>query len=184
MGDITVLLQRAGGGERQASNALFEILYPQLRAVARARLGGHVRNAVLDTTVLVHECYLKLLAGQRLKPQDRNHFLAYAARVMRSVIVDTVRASQRERRGGGVLHITLDTALGDATAAGEDEVLDVDASLTQLAALDERLAQVVAMRYFCGMKEAEIAAALGITDRTVRRDWEKARLLLADALRR
>lgn len=184
MGDITQLLERARQGERDALDAIFETLYPELRRIAQARLAGHVRDTVMQTTVLVHECYLKLLAAGRLTPVDRAHFLAYAAQAMRSVIVDTVRAARRERRGGDALHVTLATEIGERVAAAEDEILDVDAALAELASLEPRLARVVEMRYFAGMKEAEIAQALGVTDRTVRRDWEKARLLLAAALRR
>jgi RNA polymerase sigma factor (TIGR02999 family) len=184
MGDITQLLEKARQGERGALDAVFQALYPELRRIAHGRLAGHVRDTVMQTTVLVHECYLKLLAAERLRPADRTHFLAYAAHTMRSVIVDTVRASRRERRGGDALHVTLATEVGDQVAVAEDEILDVDAALEQLARLEPRLARVVEMRYFAGMKEAEIAEALGVTDRTVRRDWEKARLLLAAALKR
>jgi RNA polymerase sigma factor (TIGR02999 family) len=184
MGEITALLFRAREGERSAFDELFARLYPELHRIAHARLAGGGRDSAMNTTVLVHECYLKLLAARQLTPEDRTHFLAYSARVMRSVIVDAVRAARRERRGGNVLHVTLNTALSDGMAMAEDEILDVDAALTELARLDERLARVVEMRYFCGLKEAEIASALGVTDRTVRRDWEKARLLLAAALRR
>jgi RNA polymerase sigma factor (TIGR02999 family) len=101
---------------------------------------------------------------------------------MRSVIVDMARARQSERRGGDADHFTLNTSLGDATKQGEDEVLRVHEALEELGALDPRLAQVVEMRYFAGLTELEIGEALGVTDRTVRRDWEKARLLLAKAL--
>ncbi len=184
MGDITQLLQRARDGERAALDAVFEALYPELRRIAHARLGGHDRGPAMQTTVLVHECYLKLLAGQRLAPADRAHFLGYAAHAMRSVIVDTVRAARSDRRGGGAVHVTLATEIGDGLAAAEDEILDIDAALADLARLEPRLARVVEMRYFAGMKDAEIAEALGVTDRTVRRDWEKARLLLAAALGR
>jgi len=184
MGDITMLLARARAGEQEALDGVFSALYPELRRIARARLGGHVRRGEVQTTVLVHECYLKVLAAERLTPADRAHFLAYAARVMRSVIVDTVRAARRERRGGDALHVTLATEIGEQLAVAEDEILDIDAALDELARLEPRLAQVVTMRYFAGMKDAEIADALGVTDRTVRRDWEKARLLLAAALRR
>ncbi len=184
MGDITTLLARAREGDRAALDTVFESLYPELRRIARARLAGHSRDAAMQTTVLVHECYLKLLAAERLTPSDRLHFLAYAARAMRSVIVDTVRAARAERRGGDALHVTLGTEVGDKVAVAQDEILDIDAALLDLERLEPRLAQVVDMRYFAGMKEAEIAAALGVTDRTVRRDWEKARLLLAAALRR
>ncbi len=183
MGDITQLIERARGGERAAFDSLFEALYPELRRIAHARLGRNVRDTLQDTTVLVHECYLKLANAQRLTPGDRVHFLSYAAHVMRSLIVDAARARQAERRGGDAVHVTLDSAVGDSVAAAEDEIVDVHEALAQLAQLDERLARVVEMRYFGGMKETEIAAALGITDRTVRRDWEKARLLLAAALR-
>jgi RNA polymerase sigma factor (TIGR02999 family) len=100
------------------------------------------------------------------------------------VIVDTVRAARSERRGGGAVHVTLATELGEQLAPAEEEILDVDAALVELARLEPRLAQVVEMRYFAGMKETEIAIVLGVTDRTVRRDWEKARILLAAALRR
>ncbi|MBI5716852.1 MAG: hypothetical protein HZC37_04100 [Burkholderiales bacterium] len=103
---------------------------------------------------------------------------------MRSIIVDAARASRSQRRGGDAAHVTLDTGVAESVAAGEEEILDVHAALERLAAMDERLARVVEMRYFGGMKETEIAEALGLTERTVRRDWEKARLLLAGELKR
>ncbi len=184
MGDITDLLQQARDGERGALDRIVAQLYPELRRIAHARLAGHVRSPLLQTTVLVHECYLKLLAVDRLAPQDRSHFLAYAAQVMRSVIVDMARAAQRQRRGGGAEHVPLDTSVGDAVAQPQDEVLGIDAALTELARLDARLATVVEMRFFAGMKEAEIAQALGLSERTVRRDWEKSRILLADLMQR
>lgn len=183
MGDITILLARARAGDRPAFDALFEQLYPELRRLAHGRLAGHQRGTVMETTVLLHECYLRFLDGDSLKPADRAHFMAYAAHVMRSVVVDAVRAAGRERRGGGADHVTMDTAIADVLAQPHEELLDIDRALDGLARLEPRLAQVVEMRYFAGMKEADIAAALGVTDRTVRRDWEKARLLLAHALR-
>ena len=183
MGDMTVLLARARGGDRPAFDALFERLYPELRRLAHARLARHKRGAGMETAVLLNECYLRFLDAGSLTPTDRAHFVAYAAHVMRSIVVDSVRAAQRERRGGGAEHVTLDTAIADSLAQPCDEVLDVDRALGELARLEPRLAQVVEMRYFAGMTEAEIALALGVTDRTVRRDWEKARLLLAHALK-
>ena len=102
---------------------------------------------------------------------------------MRSIIVDMARARRTERRGGDAVHVTLDTGSGGDVAQPEDEILDLNAALIELARLDERLVRVVEMRYFGGMKDEEIAQTLGLTDRTVRRDWEKARLLLAAALR-
>jgi len=153
-----------------------------LRKLARARLRAGGRNAVLDTTALVHESYLRLAEGQRMQLHDRLHFLRYAGRAMRSVIVDFARRQQADRRGGGALHVSANSEIPDFMAAGEEQILRVDEALEQLAKLDQRLAQVVEMRYFGGMTESEIAQALGIAERTVRRDWEKARLLLAQAL--
>jgi RNA polymerase sigma factor (TIGR02999 family) len=101
---------------------------------------------------------------------------------MRSVVVDLVRARLAERRGGGAAHVTLNTAIGDGAPAAEAEILRVHEALEELATLNERMAQVVEMRYFAGLTEPEIADALGVTERTVRRDWEKARVLLAEAL--
>lgn len=183
MGDVTQLIARAREGDREAFDSLFELLYPELRRIAHGRLARNVRDTLMDTTALVHECYVKFAHAQRLTPGDRSHFLSYAATVMRSIIVDAARASLAERRGGGAAHVTLNTEIGDAVAAPEDEILDVHDALGQLAQLDTRLAKVVEMRYFGGMNDAEIADVLGLTDRTVRRDWEKARLLLANALR-
>lgn len=184
MGDITVLLAKARAGDQRAFDDLFDALYPELRRIAHARLAPHQRNTLLDTTILVHECYLKFSAAEKLTPKDRVHFLAYGAQVMRSIIVDLARARSAERRGGDAAHVTLGTDVGDHMATrGEAEILDVHEALQALSKLDERLARVVEMRYFGGMKETEIAEALGVTERTVRRDWEKARLLLASALR-
>lgn len=183
MGQITALIARAQRGEREAFDALFEALYPDLKRLARARLARHQRGTLMETTALLHECYLRFLAAGSLTAGDRAHFIGYAAHVMRSIIVDGVRASLRERRGGDAEHVPLDTGIAEALALPEDEVLDVDRALRDLAQLEPRLAQVVEMRYFGGMKETEIAQALGVTERTVRRDWEKARLLLAHALK-
>lgn len=183
MNELRTLLEKVRDGERDALDALFDALYPELKRLAHARLAGHRRGTLMETTALLHECYLRFLETGRVAATDRAHFVGYAARVMRSVVVDAVRASQRQRRGGDVQHVTLDTALVEALALPEEEILDVDRALADLAALEPRLARVVEMRYFAGLKETEIAAALGVTERTVRRDWEKARLLLAHALR-
>lgn len=183
MGEITTLLARARLGDRPAFDALFQRLYPELSRLARMRLAGHQRGTGMETTVLLHECYLRFVQAGSLAPADRAHFIAYASHVMRSIIVDAVRASRRERRGGDAEHVPLDTALADALAQPHEELLDIDEALDALARLEPRLAQVVEMRYFVGLPDAEIAEVLGVTDRTVRRDWEKARLLLAQALK-
>ena len=183
MGDITVLLRSARDGDALALSSLFQALYPDLRRIAQRRLARDERGTLLDTTALVHECYLKFANAQRLAPEDRGHFLAYAATAMRSIVVDFARARRAMRRGGGMPSETLDSAVIESVANGEDEVLAVHEALEELAVLDARMARVVEMRYFGGLADAEIAEALGIGLRTVRRDWEKARLLLAATLR-
>lgn len=183
MADITQWIAAAREGDRGALDKLFGVLYGDLRRIAHARLAHNVRNTLLDTTALVHECYARFVAQQRLNVDDRAHFLAYSARVMRSIIVDMARAGLAERRGGGVEHVPLDTASGAQARLPEEEIFDVDAALAELARLDPRLASVVEMRYFGGMSDVEIGDALGLTDRTVRRDWEKARALLSMTLR-
>lgn len=183
MGEVTLLIAQAREGDRAAFDRIFELTYPELRSIAHRRLAGHARIGAFDTTALVHECYLKFVQRQQLVPADRAHFLAYSATIMRSIIVDAARSAQGERRGGGVAHVTLDTHVGESVSASAEQILDVDEALKQLAQVDARLASVVEMRYFAGMTDLEIAENLGLTDRTVRRDWEKARLLLAHALR-
>ena len=183
MGDITELLRQARTGDQVALDALFAELHPELRRLAHARLAGGGRHTMLETSVLINECYLKLAGAGRLAINDRAHFLAYASRAMRSIIVDFARGRLRERRGGDAPHVTLNTEVAQGLPAGDEQILSIHESLQALAAREPRLAQVVEMRYFGGMNEEEIAAALDVTDRTVRRDWEKARLLLADALR-
>lgn len=183
MGDITQLLTRAREGDKPALDAIFERLHPELRQIAHRRLSHHRRDGQVDTTALVNECYLKLVQRDQLTPADRAHFLAYAATVMRSIIVDAARAALAERRGGDARAVTLDTALLASIPNPVDEIVDVHAALEELRQVDERLVRVVEMRFFAGLADAEIAQALGVTDRTVRRDWAKARLLLAHALR-
>ncbi len=180
---ITVLLERLRAGDAAARDELFTVAYDNLRTMARARLRDGGRNTSLDTTSLVHEAYLKFIRGGDLRAEDRHGFFAYASRVMRSIIVDSVRERQAQRRGGDVDFFTLTTRVGDGVAAGEDAILRVHEALLALEAVDPRLAQGVEMRYFGGFTEQEIADVLGVTERTVRRDWDKARLILAAALK-
>ncbi len=186
MGDVTQLLGRARSGDADALDAVFQVMYPELRKVAHQRLAPHRQKGLLQTTALVNECYLRFREAGRVAPEDRNHFMAYGSQVMRNIIVDLARRRLAVRRGGEQRDLTLDTDLGDGAMGDglpEQEVLDIHDALEHLARLDERLAKVVEMRYFGGMDDAEIGAALGMTDRTVRRDWDKARVLLARVLK-
>ena len=182
MSDITALLASAGAGDRDAAASAFTLLYDELKRLAQAKLRRHQTITMLDTTSLVHESFIKLIGNRALTIEDRRHFFTYAARVMRSVIVDFARARLAERRGGGAQMMTLDTAMQDQLAAPDTDVLRVNEALEVLAQAEPRLAQVVELRYFGGLTEVEVAEALGLTERTIRRDWQKAKLLLATAL--
>lgn len=183
MAEISELIARVNAGEDGARDALFEAAYGELRKLARSRLHDGGRNTYLDTTALVHETYLRYIRGGQLRSEDRRAFFAYAGQVMRSVIVDAVRERQALRRGGDLVRLTLSTHVAEELPAEEDEILDIDEALNTLAQAEPRLAQVVEMRYFGGYSETEIAETLGVTDRTVRRDWDKARLLLKAMLK-
>lgn len=183
MTDLTQLIRQAHDGDAAARDRLFAAAYPELRRMAHCRLRDGGRSTVLDTTALVHESYLKFLNGGQLRAEDRRAFFAYASSVMRSVIIDTVRERLAERRGGGAAELTLSTRLLEESGGADDEdVLRVHEALDVLGQAEPRLAQVVEMRYFGGYTEAEVAEALDLTERTVRRDWDKARLLLSAML--
>jgi len=180
--DVTTLLPLARAGDAGAVARLYELLYQDLRRVARARLRVQKPVTLLDTTALVHESYIRLVGTGQLALADRNHLLAYAARAMRSIIIDFIRRKQTDRHGGQEAHVTLDTEVAESLPHCEDEVIRVSEALDELMQIDARAVHVVEMRYFAGMTEPEIAQALGITERTVRRDWQKAKLLLQAAL--
>lgn len=182
---LTQLIHRAQEGDRAAADALYATAYADLRRLARARLRAGRRHTLLDTCSLVHESYVRFVKANQLRLEDRVHFMRWAAQVMRSVIVDFARRRVAARRGGGVTHAPFDVELAAAASreeAGEEEILSVHEALDRIAAVDPRMTQVVEMRYFAGLTEPEIAQALGVTERTVRRDWHKARLLLREAL--
>jgi RNA polymerase sigma factor (TIGR02999 family) len=163
-------------------DALFDELYTQLRRIAHAKLRRLGNPASLNTTALVHESYLRLAKMNLPQVQDEQHFMAYAARVMRSVVVDLARESMTTRRGGGQADVTLNTELIAAIPAADEQVLAVHEALKELQAIDPRMASVVEMRYFVGMEMDDIAKALNVAKRTVERDWEKARSFLYAAL--
>lgn len=183
MGDITNLILRVREGDRGAMDELFQAMYPELRRIAHARLRRGFSDPDVGTTALVNECYLKFCDAKRLEATDRAHFFAYTSSAMRSIIVDIARSKASERHGGKALHNTFDEELLGGDTAAEKTILNVHEALEQIGELDARLVQLVEMRYFGGMTEAEIAAALNVSERTVRREWQKARLLLATALR-
>jgi RNA polymerase sigma factor (TIGR02999 family) len=171
-----------GDGSSDAGQELFSLMYRELRQLAHSRLQKNEPITLLDTTSLVHETYLRVAKAGRMEISDRSQFLAYAAHVMRSIVVDFVRQRRAERRGGDQERVTLDTRAADSIGAPEEEILRVSDALDELAKVDERLVKVVEMRYFAGLTDEDIAAALGVNERTVRRDWQKARMILSLAL--
>ena len=187
MGQVTALLSAIGRGEQSALGELYELLYPELRRLAHSRMRRSGEVTLLDTTSLVHESYLRFEASGAVAVRNRGQFMAYAAKVMRSVVVDMIRRRQSERCGGNLVQVELDEAhevpANDLHSSAHDsQVLRVHESLEALAAIDPRLVQVVEMRYFAGMTEHEVAGVLGLAVRTVARDWEKARLFLHTSL--
>ena len=180
-GNVTELLLAFKGGDRAAFDRLVPLLYDDLRRVARAQLRRSRQGVTLDTTVLVHELYLKMADQQRLDAHDRGHFLAISAHAMRQVIADYARRRTAVKRGGDADPIPLDEVpeIADREARW---LLDVDRALERLAARDERLARVVECRFFAGFSEEETAAALDTSLRTVQRDWMRARAWLKEEL--
>jgi RNA polymerase sigma factor (TIGR02999 family) len=181
-GDITQLLGAARDGDRDALGQVLSTLYHELHAMARRQLAGQ-RGHTLDATALVHEAYLKLVGRNSAQFDDRAHFFAYAASAMRSVVVDYARQRLAQKRGGDLHRVT---ELPEEVEGGlrlDEETLGLDTALTRLAAVDARLAQVVELRYFAGLSELEIAALLKRSERSIRRDWQKARLFLLASLK-
>lgn len=182
---LSTLLERASTGAPDALGKVFEAAYPELRQIASARLRTQRRggDGALETTAVVHETFMRFAQRGELQASHRAQFFKYAGHVIRSVIVDAARSRLAQRRGGGEPHLELSTEVRPEGIGGEREILQVHEALDALAEHDPRLIDVVQLRYFAGMSDAEIAGALGVTDRTVRRDWEKARLLLSEALK-
>ncbi|MBZ0111422.1 MAG: sigma-70 family RNA polymerase sigma factor [Thermoanaerobaculia bacterium] len=179
---VADLLGRVREGDRGAMNELFPLVYRELRRVARRRRQGGPSNETLNTTALVHEVFVRMATTSANEWQNRVHFFAVAARAMRQILTDHARRKTAAKRGGAEVPLSLDEELVPAVHREAVWVLDLDRALDQLEALSPRLARVVEFRYYGGMTDEEIASALGITDRTVRRDWVKARALLARQL--
>lgn len=168
-------------GSREAIDRLVPLLYDELRQIAHRHLSARRDGATLDTTALVNEAYLKLVDQSRAQWNDRVHFLALAAVAMKHILTDRAKARASLKRGGDRVRVTLDDETLRVDDA-PDALLQITEALDRVAVIDPRLARVVDYRFFGGLSSEEIAAALGITERTVERDWIKARMLLREML--
>ena len=178
--DITRWLSAAQQGDREALDRAISLLYRELHALARRQLGGQ-KDGTLNTTGLVHEAWLRLAGQQRASYDDRAHFFAYAASTMRSIVIDHTRQRLAQKRGGDWQRVTdLEGVPGELRLDGD--LLDLDDALRKLDAVEPRLCQLVELRYFAGLGEAEIAALQKRSERSVRRDWQKARMFLLGVL--
>jgi len=179
---ISALVTSADQGDRAAADALFTALYGELHRMARRELARRGAGVTLSATTLLHDAYLDISGREGTAFPDRNRFMGYAARVMRGLIIDYARSRHAQKRGGQFEITSLSTdvlgVLADAT-----ELSRLGDALDELAALDERLARVVDLKFFCGFAFGEIAAMTGVSERTVQRDWEKARIYLHRVLR-
>jgi RNA polymerase sigma factor (TIGR02999 family) len=181
--DITELVVALRSGDREALDRLFTRVYEQLHERAHGQLMRARSGETLSTTVLVHETWLRFAGqdGSRIAPADRGHFFALAARAMRQIIIDNARRTNAQKRGGGAIlsGITIDALPGPSSAP---TLVALDGALDELAKLDERLARIVELRFFAGLTVDETADALGISARTVKRDWRKARAFLFERI--
>ena len=176
-GEVTVLLQAHAQGDAQALDRLVGLVYHDLRRIARSQRRRFRPGDTLDTTALVHEAYVKLVDQSAPQWVDRGHFLAVIATAMRQVVIDHARGRLRQKRGGGIVPVSLD----DVDVAARDDAahfVAIDEALRELAATEPRLVKVVECRFFAGYSEAETAEALGASLRTVQRDWLRARAAL------
>ena len=180
--DVTALLVGLQAGDRAAVDAVLPLVYRQLEEMARRQLRGERDGHTLDTAGLVHEAYLRLVDQTRATWQSRSHFLGVASLAMRRILVNYARDRRAAKRGGGEVAVTLhDGEVG--TPARSDDLLALDEALDRLATHDERSARVVEMWFFGGLEHVEIAGVLGVSEKTVRRDWQSAKAWLSHALR-
>ncbi|GAB2651335.1 MULTISPECIES: ECF-type sigma factor [Arenimonas] len=176
MSEITELLRRAGDGDEQALDAVFQSLYPELRRLAQARVARE--GGSLSPTVLVHEVYLRLVGNDGLSINDRAHFFACAAKAMRHIAIDELRRDLAVKRGGGAAAVTLDDSLSELALPGNSALLEVSQAMDTLGEVNARQKQVVELRFFAGLEFQEIAELLGCSLRTTKREWERARAFL------
>jgi RNA polymerase sigma factor (TIGR02999 family) len=181
--NVTQLLCEFQNGNNDAADQLWAEVYEELHRVAHAKLLRERSDHTLNTTALVHECYLKLVDQTQVQWQSRLHFFALASRVMRNILIDYARRRNAQKRGGDAPHLQLDDVhVSDDGTSSAELFLALNKALDQLAAIDERLAKVVEYRFFGGMQEKEIAALMDLSPRTIRRDWRKAKGFLSRAL--
>lgn len=182
--DVTTLLARWSSGDAGALEQLTPIVYDELRRIARRHLARERKDHTLQSTALVHEAYLRLIGGSGSEYQNRQHFFAVAAQVIRRVLVDHARAVNAAKRGGGAQKIVLeDQPEASAPAENVAEVLALHEALERLAAFDPQQARIVELRYFAGLSIEETAEVIGISPATVKRDWVMARAWLARELK-
>jgi RNA polymerase sigma factor (TIGR02999 family) len=182
-GDITRLLTDLRGGNREAESNLVELVYEPLRRLAHRMLASESRDNSMQATALVHEVYLRLVQPASADLNDRTHFMAVAARVMRRILVDHARVHRAIKRGGDQVRVDLEESAVIDPGRSE-EVLAIDECLTRLGGIDPRQRDIVEMRFFAGLNEREIAQVLGTSERTVRREWSMARAWLHAELTR
>jgi RNA polymerase sigma factor (TIGR02999 family) len=178
---ISSLLSSAEGGDPSAAAALFAALYAELHRLARTQLARNGRDMTLGTTTLLHEAYLDIAQREGTVFPDHGRFMAYAARVMRTLIIDHVRNRKAQKRGGRFEITSLPDDLADPAVEGKS-LARIGEAVDALARVDPVLAQVVDLKFFCGFSFAEIAAMRGLSERTVQRHWEKARLFLHEEI--
>ncbi|PAU93635.1 RNA polymerase subunit sigma-70 [Aliifodinibius salipaludis] len=171
---VTKLLQKVQAGSEQAYDELFPIVYQELKRLAFSKLKSEDRDITVSETALVHEVYLKMIDQTSLELKNKNHFFAIAARCMRQILVDHARKKKAEKRGGDQKDVTYIDELLKAHQESK-ELINLDKKLDELAQLDERMADVVTLRYFGQMTVHQTAKALDVSERTVKRDWAKAR---------
>ncbi|MCX6551428.1 MAG: sigma-70 family RNA polymerase sigma factor [Acidobacteria bacterium] len=181
--DVTELLLAWGGGDEAALDALVPLVYAELHRLARLYMRRERHGHTLQTTALVNEAYVRLIDASRVRWQNRSHFFAVSARLMRQILVDAARAHGSLKRGGDVARVPLDDDLAVSLERGDDLVA-IDEALTALSAMDPRKAQVVELRYFGGLTVEETAEVLKVSVDTVMRDWKVARLWLHRELER
>ena len=177
---LAALVTRADAGDTAAKDALFAALYDELHRLAQIHIHRGAGNVTLGATTLLHEAYLDIAQRSALVFPDRNRFLGYASRAMRALVIDYVRHRGAQKRGGDLTFTTLVDQVPQERASVPLEQLD--AALAELGAVDPALAELVDLKFFCGFSFAEIAAMRGVSDRSVQRDWAKARALLHQML--